>query len=119
VTGFVLGINEPGDSIYITGDTVWYEGAAEVARRFQPRLVILFAGSAKARGAFHMTMDNNDAIETAHAFPEAKIVVVHNEGWGHFTESQADVVQAFTTLGRLASRLQVLEKGRSERIFLE
>ena len=62
-------------------------------------------------------MDNNDAIETAHAFPEAKIVSIHNEGWVHFTESQADVIRAFGTLG-LASRLQTLEKGRSAQILL-
>ncbi len=117
VTGFLLGINEPGDAIYITGDTVWYDGVAEVARRFRPRLVILFAGSAKPRGPFHLTMDNNDAIETAHAFPEAKIVAIHNEGWVHFTESQTDVIRAFETLG-LASRLQTLERGRSAQILL-
>ena len=117
VTGFVLGISEPGDAVYITGDTVWYEGVAEVARRFRPRLVILFAGSAKPRGPFHVTMDNNDAIETAHAFPNAKIVAIHNEGWAHFTESQADVVRAFGTLG-LASRLQILERGRPEHMVL-
>ena len=117
VTGFVLGISEPGDAVYITGDTVWYEGVAEVARRFRPRLVILFAGSAKPRGPFHVTMDNNDAIETAHAFPNAKIVAIHNEGCAHFTESQADVVRAFGTLG-LASRLQILERGRPEHMVL-
>ena len=117
VTGFVLGISEPGDAVYITGDTVWYEGVAEVARQFRPRLVILFAGSAKPRGPFHVTMDNNDAIETAHAFPNAKIVAIHNEGWAHFTESQADVVRAFGTLG-LASRLQILERGRPEHMVL-
>jgi hypothetical protein len=64
VTGFLLGLNEPGDAIYVTGDTVWYEGVAEVARRFRSALVMLFAGSAKPRGPFHVTMDNNDAIET-------------------------------------------------------
>ena len=117
VTGFALGIGEPGDAIYITGDTVWYEGVAEVARRFRPRLAILFAGSAKPRGPFHVTMDNNDAIETAHAFPNAKIVAIHNEGWAHFTESQADTLCAFGTLG-LASRLETLECGRTKRILL-
>jgi L-ascorbate metabolism protein UlaG (beta-lactamase superfamily) len=117
VTGFLLGLNEPGDAIYVTGDTVWYDGVAEVARRFQPRLVMLFAGSAKPRGPFHLTMDNNDAIETAHAFAQAKIVAIHNEGWGHFTESQADVIRAFGTLG-LAARLQTLERGRPTRILL-
>ncbi|MDA8049481.1 MAG: MBL fold metallo-hydrolase [Rhodospirillales bacterium] len=111
VVGFVLGLEQPGDAIYVTGDSVWYEGVAEVARRFRPRLVILFAGAAKPRGPFRMTMDNNDAIEAVQAFPAARIVAVHNDGWAHFTESQADLVQAFTTLG-LASRVGTLEAGR-------
>jgi L-ascorbate metabolism protein UlaG (beta-lactamase superfamily) len=111
VVGFALGLGREGDAIYVTGDTVWYEGVAEVARRFRPRLVILFAGSAKPRGPFHVTMDNNDAIEAAHAFASARIVAVHNDGWRHFTEDQAAFVQAFTTLG-LAARVQTLELGR-------
>jgi hypothetical protein len=78
---------------------------------------MLFAGSAKPRGPFHLTMDNNDAIETAHAFAQAKIVAVHNEGWGHFTESHTDVIRAFGTLG-LAARLQTLERGRPTQILL-
>jgi hypothetical protein len=40
VVGFLLGNETPGDLIYVTGDTVWYEGVAEVARRHQPRLVL-------------------------------------------------------------------------------
>jgi L-ascorbate metabolism protein UlaG (beta-lactamase superfamily) len=116
VTGFALGVSDPGDAIYITGDTVWYDGVAEVAGRFRPRLVIVFAGSAKPRGPFHVTMDNNDAIETAHAFSQARIVAVHNDGWAHFTESQADVVKAFGTLG-LAGRLETLERGCPRRVL--
>ncbi len=57
--------------------------------------MILFAGSAKPRGPFHVTMDNNDAIEAAHAFAKARILAVHNDGWAHFTESQADLACAF------------------------
>jgi L-ascorbate metabolism protein UlaG (beta-lactamase superfamily) len=117
VVGFVLGLERPGDAIYVSGDTVWYEGVAEVARRFRPRLVILFAGAARPRGPFHVTMDNNDAIETAHAFPAARIVAVHNDGWVHFTKSQAEFVQAFTTLG-LAGRVAALEPGRRTEIGL-
>jgi hypothetical protein len=41
VIGFLLGVNAPGDAIYITGDTVWYDGTAEIARRFSPKLVML------------------------------------------------------------------------------
>ena len=111
VIGFLLGVDQPGDAIYITGDTVWYEGTAEVARRFSPRVVMLFTGSAEPRGRFHMTMDSNDALEAAHAFPNAAIVAVHNEGWVHFKETAAELAAAFATLG-VASRLTSLERGR-------
>jgi L-ascorbate metabolism protein UlaG (beta-lactamase superfamily) len=110
VVGFLIGRDAPGDAIYVSGDTVWYEGVAEVARRFRPRIVIPFTGAAKTRGAVHLTMDANDALEAAHAFPEAAIVPVHNEGWAHFTESRDQLAAAFATLG-FGKRLVLLEKG--------
>lgn len=117
VTGFALGVEKPGDAIYISGDTVWFDGVAEAARRFQPRLLVLFTGSAQTRGAFHLTMDCNDALETAHAFPDAKIVAIHNDGWTHFKETQADIAQGFGVFG-LSSRLQTLELGKPIRLTL-
>jgi L-ascorbate metabolism protein UlaG (beta-lactamase superfamily) len=114
VIGFLIGRREPGDAIYVTGDTVWYDGTAEVARRFKPKLVIAFAGSAETRARFHLTMDANDVIETAHAFPAATIVAVHNHGWEHFKESAADLAQAFAVL-KIADRLTILDAGKPAR----
>jgi L-ascorbate metabolism protein UlaG (beta-lactamase superfamily) len=111
VTGFLLGRDRPGDLLYVTGDTVWYDGVAEIARRFAPRLVIAFAGSAETRGRFHMTMDTNDVLETAAAFPNATIVAAHTDGWFHFKESGADLAAGFAVLGR-AERLTTLTPGR-------
>ena len=115
VVGFLIGRAEPGDAIYVTGDTVWYARTSEVARRYKPKLVIAFAGAAEPRGAFDVTMDSNDVIETAHAFPGATIVGVHNHGRAHFTESAADLAGAFKTLG-IADRLAKLEMGKPMRI---
>lgn len=115
VIGFLIGVREPGDAIYVTGDTVWFDGVAEVARRYQPRVVILFAGAAKTRGAMYLTMTVNDAIETAHAFPEARIVAVHNDGWGHFSETREDLERGFATLG-IADRLLRLTPGAAVRV---
>ena len=112
VVGFLLGTEAPGDALYVTGDTVWYKGTAEVARRFRPRVVVLFAGAAEPRGRFHMTMGSNDALEAAHAFPEAAIVAVHNEGWVHFRESAAELADAFAKLGA-GARLTPLERGQT------
>jgi L-ascorbate metabolism protein UlaG (beta-lactamase superfamily) len=109
VIGFVLSL-AGARPIYITGDTVWYEGVGEVARRFQAGLVLLFAGAAKTRGAFHLTMDANDALDTAHAFPDATIVPLHYEGWAHFSQSGDDLVQSFKALG-IGARLRLLEPG--------
>src|SRR6185437_15950583 len=67
VIGFVLSRND-GRPIYISGDTVWFDGVAEVARRFKASVVLPFAGAAQTRGPFHLTMDTNDTIETARAF---------------------------------------------------
>jgi L-ascorbate metabolism protein UlaG (beta-lactamase superfamily) len=114
VIGFLIGRREPGDAIYVTGDTVWYDGTAEIARRYRPKLVIAFAGSAEPRGRFHMTMDANDVIETPHAFPGATVVGAHNHGWAHFAESAADLAQAFAAL-RIADRLGTLEAGKPTR----
>lgn len=111
VIGFVLTSNDPAIApIYITGDMVWYDGVAEVARRFKIGIVLLFAGSAQSRGPFHLTMDTNDAIETAAAFPNATIVPVHHEGWAHFRQSGDDLQKAFRALG-FEKRLHMLTPG--------
>ncbi len=111
VTGFVLfSETHAFKPIYITGDTVWYEGVAEVQRRFRPGLVLLFAGAARTRGTFNLTMNANDAIEAACTFADALIVPVHTDSWAHFTESADDLEHAFHTLGH-GERLRRLERG--------
>jgi L-ascorbate metabolism protein UlaG (beta-lactamase superfamily) len=112
VIGFLL--SSKTDSfkpIYITGDTVWFDGVAEVQRRFRPGLVLLFAGAAQTRGKFNLTMNANDAIEAASAFADAVIVPLHTDGWAHFTESGDDLVRAFEALGH-GRRLFRLEPGK-------
>lgn len=111
VIGFVLSSNAPGiRPIYITGDTVWFDGVAEVARRFPAGVVLPFAGAAQTRGPFHLTMDTNDTIETARAFPDATIVPVHTDGWAHFKQTAGDLRASFDTLG-FGERLRILEPG--------
>lgn len=111
VIGFVLTSTAPGfRPIYITGDTVWFDGVAEVAQRFKAGVVLPFAGAAQTRGPFHLTMDTNDTIETARAFPDAVIVPVHHDGWKHFRQNGDDLKSSFDTLG-FGTRLKMLEPG--------
>jgi L-ascorbate metabolism protein UlaG (beta-lactamase superfamily) len=110
VIGFVVTPRHSGRPIYITGDTVWFDGVAEVARRFPAKVVLPFAGAAQTRGPFHLTMDTNDAIETARAFPDAVIVPLHTDGWAHFRQNAADLRSSFDTLG-FGARLRLLVPG--------
>jgi L-ascorbate metabolism protein UlaG (beta-lactamase superfamily) len=111
VIGFVLTSAKPGSRpVYISGDTVWYDGVAEVARRFRAGVVLPFAGAAQTRGPFHLTMDTNDTIETARAFPDAVIVPLHSDGWAHFRQSSVDLRASFDVLG-FGARLKLLEPG--------
>jgi L-ascorbate metabolism protein UlaG (beta-lactamase superfamily) len=118
VTGFVLGSEDTnGGAIYVTGDTVWYEGVAEVARRFTTDAVLLFAGAARVRvaGPAHLTFDARDAVELALAIPDAVIAPLHYEGWEHFSEGRAELERAFREAG-LASRLRWLPRGEAREL---
>jgi L-ascorbate metabolism protein UlaG (beta-lactamase superfamily) len=108
VTGFVITTKEI--QIYLTGDTVFYDGIKEVAEKFKPKYVFIFAGAAKPRGPFNVTMGTNDAIDTAFAFPGATIIPVHFEGWSHYTETGEMLQQSFKALG-IADRLKILKPG--------
>lgn len=111
VTGFVLTDAESAKSaIYISGDTVWWEGVEEVRRRFPVQVAILFMGAARVReaGPSHLTFTAQEAIEAARAFADAAIIPLHYEGWAHFSESRGQIEEAFKAAG-LEHRLQWME----------
>ena len=118
VIGFVISSTDrPDDCLYISGDTVWYEGVAEVARRFRVTAAVLFMGAAvvSAVGPAHLTMTAEEGVEAARVFGEALIIPLHFEGWAHFTESQDQVNLAFVAAG-LQHRLRWLKPGIPETI---
>jgi len=105
VIGFVL--EREGEAIYLSGDTVWYEGVAQVAARYRVRTAVLFMGAArvKAAGDWPLTFTAEGAVTAARAFAGATIVPLHFEGWAHFSESRAQIEAAFAAAG-LAGRLR-------------
>lgn len=115
VTGFVLTLTEsPKNAIYISGDTVWYEGVAEVSRRFSVQVAILFMGAARVAqvGPEHLTFKADEGVRAARAFSDAVIIPLHYEGWEHFSESRKQIQHAFASTG-LESRIQWMEPGRT------
>jgi L-ascorbate metabolism protein UlaG (beta-lactamase superfamily) len=113
VTGFLLDIS---DGIYISGDTVLYEGVREVVERLHPRIAVLHLGAARVEQPQHgglsapLTMTAEEAVAFARMAPETRIVPIHYEGWAHFTEGREVIEQSFAAAG-LSDRLIWLKAG--------
>jgi len=121
VVGFLLSDASSNDarprSIYVSGDTVWYEGVEEVAQRADVRVAFLFMGAARVRevGPAHLTMTADEGVLAARAMPDAVIVPLHYEGWAHFSEGRAEIERVFAA-GNLSDRLCWLTPGQATKI---
>jgi len=114
VIGFLLASEgDSADGIYLSGDTVWYEGVEQVRARGPVQAVVAFAGAAKVKvaGDHPLTLTAADAVDVARAFAPATLIPVHFEGWEHFSETRSDVEAAFSAAG-LTARLQWLAPGQ-------
>jgi L-ascorbate metabolism protein UlaG (beta-lactamase superfamily) len=115
VNGFaVFFADHTEQAMYVSGDTVWYDGVAEVAARFAVRVAILHLGAARVPevGPFHLTMTAAEAVEAARVFPQATIVPLHDEGWAHFSEGRKEIAAAFAKAS-LEDRVRWLHPGRA------
>jgi len=113
VIGFVITVKKQDQTyeIYLTGDSVYYEGIKEVSERFNPQYVFAFAGAVKAMGLIYITMNENDLVDTSYAFPDATIIPIHYEGWAHFSGTITPAQKVFKVLG-IADKLSILEKNK-------
>jgi L-ascorbate metabolism protein UlaG (beta-lactamase superfamily) len=120
VIGFLLEPAErPAPAVYLSGDTVWYEGVAAVAGRWSVGVAVLFMGAARVDevGPWPLTMTAAGGVEAAGAFRDAVIVPLHFEGWAHFSQSRDDIDAAFERAG-LGDRLRWTDPGVPLRIPL-
>ena len=101
VIGFALTREDVPGTVYVSGDTVWFDGVHQVSERFVVRVALLFCGRARVSvaGANDLTMSADDAVQVARAMARATIVPLHYEGWEHFTQSRADLERAFAKAG--------------------
>jgi len=120
VNGFILFfVDAPELAIYISGDTVWYEGIPEIAKKFKVRAALLHLGAARVDvvGPYHLTMTSAEGVEAAKTFPQATIVPIHFEDWAHFSEGKKDIEKEFAA-AKLTPRLRWPERGREIQIDL-
>jgi L-ascorbate metabolism protein UlaG (beta-lactamase superfamily) len=88
VVGFHLDWGEP--ALWISGDTVLYDGVREVAGRLDVDVAVVHLGGVRfpVSGPFRYTMTARDAAELCAAIRPRVIVPIHYEGWKHFRQGR-------------------------------
>ena len=76
--------------LWITGDTVLYDGVREVAERLQVDTALLHLGGVQfpVTGPLRYTMTARDAVELCGLIRPRTAIPIHYEGWAHFKEGR-------------------------------
>ncbi|HZE06201.1 MAG TPA: hypothetical protein VE127_13310, partial [Solirubrobacteraceae bacterium] len=114
VTGFALTApDRPG--VYISGDNASLKVVQTIHRRLGPfGRAILFAGAARTAlaGGAPLTLTSAAAAEAVEILGGPPTVVLHFEGWAHFSEGADSLRAAFARRG-LTDRLHLPRPGET------
>ena len=99
-------------ALYISGDTVWFNGIHEIAHRFNIGTVILHIGKASfpITGPVRFTLNAREAVRIIRVLDPHIAIPVHYEGWSHFREPRQEAEKKFST-ARLEEKVQWLPLG--------
>ena len=103
-------------TLWITGDTVLYDGVRQVADRLRIDTAIVHLGGVRfpVTGPLRYTMTGQEAVELIGLLKPRQAIPVHYEGWTHFRQGRAAIEREFTQApGDIGRRLQWLPIGAS------
>jgi L-ascorbate metabolism protein UlaG (beta-lactamase superfamily) len=100
VVGFGLDWSDQGDGVlWISGDTVLYDGVRHVADRLKVDTALLHLGGVQfpVTGPIHYTMTARQAIELCELIRPRVAIPIHYEGWKHFREGRDEIERELAT----------------------
>jgi L-ascorbate metabolism protein UlaG (beta-lactamase superfamily) len=76
--------------LWISGDTVLYDGVREVAQRLDVDTALIHLGGVRfgITGPLRYTMTASEAIKLCELVKPRTLIPIHYEGWGHFKEGR-------------------------------
>ena len=91
-SGYVLSsAGEP--TLYICGDTIWYDQVAETIKQHNPQVIVVNAGAAQFLHGDPITMTAGDVVRVLRASPHAQVIAVHMEAINHCLLTRAELAQ--------------------------
>jgi len=98
VIGFALGWDgQPHGVLWISGDTVLFDGVRQVASRIQVDTALLHLGGVRfpVSGPVRYTMTAQDAVELCRLIRPRTAIPIHYEGWKHFRQGREAIEREF------------------------
>jgi L-ascorbate metabolism protein UlaG (beta-lactamase superfamily) len=101
--------------LWITGDTVLYDGVREVADRLDVGTALIHLGGVRfpISGPLRYTMTAADAVELCELVKPRLAIPIHYEGWSHFQEKRDAIA---TTLEKAPSEIRWIPIGKAAAI---
>jgi L-ascorbate metabolism protein UlaG (beta-lactamase superfamily) len=104
IVGDVIGFSlawegQEHGSLWISGDTVLYDGVREVGERLQVGVAVLHLGGVRfpVTGPLRYTMTAAEAIELCGVVSPRTAIPIHYEGWKHFRQGRAEIEAEFAS----------------------
>jgi L-ascorbate metabolism protein UlaG (beta-lactamase superfamily) len=97
-SGYLLSsAGEP--TLYIAGDTIWYDQVAETIRQHNPQVIVVNAGAAQFLHGDPITMTAGDVVRVCRAAPQARVIAVHMEAINHCLLRRAELAREAAAAG--------------------
>ncbi|WP_449536288.1 MBL fold metallo-hydrolase [Ferdinandcohnia sp. Marseille-Q9671] len=115
LAGLVCGVvfKHPTEkTLYVAGDTVWYEEVQKVIETNEPEVIVVNAGDNQFFQGGSLVMGKEDVYEVYKAAPEAKIICVHMEAVNHWSLSREEL-KNYTKEKKIESNVLVPIDGES------
>jgi L-ascorbate metabolism protein UlaG (beta-lactamase superfamily) len=99
--------------LWISGDTVLYDGVREVADRLEVDTALLHLGGVRfpVSGPVHYTMTAKQAVELYRLLRPRVAIPIHYEGWKHFREGREALERELASAPEVRRRFRWLPIG--------
>ncbi|WHY58324.1 MBL fold metallo-hydrolase [Peribacillus simplex] len=115
LAGLVCGVvfkHSKEKTLYVAGDTVWYDAVQEVIDTNKPEIIAVNGGNNQFLEGGSLIMGKEDIYEVYKSAPNAQIIVSHMEAVNHWTLSKNEL-KSFLDEKGISSTVLVPDDGES------
>lgn len=113
--GNVCGVifkNDNEKTLYLAGDTVWYEEVEKTLSIHRPEVIIINGGDNQFFDSGSLIMGKNDIYEVHKWLPNSKLLITHMEAVNHWTLSRKEL-REFTKEKGFSNKVLIPKDGEN------